>query len=401
MSLAEQFAAFSLAETAKPEFVSRAAGIYGKAIVTKILSDEAAGKADCRPLDIEALYDRAAASGAACWHGGLAYAHDLHRRGPNAAPSALLQLILGFAQIGLQGRFEVQLPYNETFLLETNRFPCTGLVVVEAGSTDIVVSCAEEVFAFALTDGIWRPERDEDPAVAWSRNRRFLLCSGYRVDPAVLLPEDAPLDSVLIPAAHRSINSAVAHLETAGPAYVDWASRLVAQLSLVGSDNGNCLSSRSLSTRTGNVEMAVPGNDQHLAELMVHEAAHQHYYLAQLYAPLVRPEASAIRLYSAINGRYRPLDRVALAYHAIVNIYSHLEALCLGGSEIAESSRRRMDELSLTELSLRETLIGHDDKLTEFGQAFCRLMTEKGAAIIERQQVELVDAEPGQVRGVA
>lgn len=400
MSLAEEFVAFSLVDTAKPEFVSHAAGSYGKAVVTKVLS-AAAGEGDGSLPDIELLCGQATASGTACWHGGIAYAHDLHRRGPNAAASALLQLILGFAQIGLRGRFEVQLPYSETLLLETNRFHCTGLVVVEADGDTIVVNCAEEVFAFALIDGIWRPEGDENAAVVWSRNRRFLLCSGYRVDPAVLLPEDSPLDSVLIPAAHRSINLAVDHLETAGPAYVDWASRLIAQLSLVGSDNGSCLSSRSLSTRTGNVEMAVPGNDQHLAELMIHEAAHQHYYLAQLYSPLVRPEAAGIRLYSAINGRYRPLDRVALAYHAMVNIYSHLESLYLAGSEIAESSRRRMDELSSTERSLRETLTGHHDKLTAFGQAFCRRMTERGAAIIDRQQVQVLHAERGQIRGVA
>jgi hypothetical protein len=401
MSLADQFTAFSLVETARGEVVSHAAGAYGRAIATKILSAAAADERSHVLPDEDALYDHAAAAGAACWHGGIAYAHELHRRGPNGAPSAVLQLILGFAQIGLQGRFEVDLPYSDWFLLETNRIPCTGLVTVEADGATIVVRCAEEVSAFALNDGIWRREGDEDPSVAWSRSRRFLLCSGYRVDPGVLLPEDSALDAVLIPAAHRSIGQAVAHLETAGSTYIDWSSRLIAQLTLVGSDNGSCLSSRSLSTRTGNVEMAVPGNDQHLAELMVHEAAHQHYYLAQLYSPLVKPEAAGIRLYSAINGRYRPLDRVALAYHAVVNIFSYLEALYHGGSAIAEGSRRRMDELSFTEQSLRETLLANQENLTPFGRAFCERMTEKGSGIIERHQVHVLDAGRGQIRGVA
>jgi hypothetical protein len=401
MTMIEQFADLSLVATSDSGFVDHLGGVYGKAVAEKILAafSEVDGVSTIAEPDDFARV--AAEAGARSWHGGIAAAHELHRRGPGAYAASVLQLTLGFAQIGLHGRFEIALPYSDWFVLGPNRIQCTGSVSVDARPGRIVVSCAEEEFVFADLDGIWRPEEDDDPSVGWSRNRSYVLCSGYRVDPAVILPGDSVLDTALIPAAHGSINAAIGYLEEAGAPFVQWSSRLIAQLTLVGSYDGACLSSRSLSTRTGNVEIAVPGNEQHLAELLVHEAAHQHYYLAQLFSPLVTPEAAELRLYSAINGRYRPLDRVALAYHAVVNIFALLDALHTAGSSIARDSRLRMDELSGTEDSLRRTLVEHEHMLTDFGREFCGRMIRAGEEMIARNGIEPVEAARGTVRGVA
>ncbi len=396
----EKFVELSRVTTARPDFVQGMCRVYGRAVSEKVLALYVSSASGGSPPGAEQLYGHASESGTRCWHGGVAYAHDLHRRGAGSAPGAMLQLILGFVQIGFEGTFEVDLPYSDWFMLESNRFRCSGPVGISASGDRVEIDCTDDRFVFEMVDGLWRRPGDLDPAVGWSRGRHYVYCSGYRVDPAVILAEDLALESVNIPAAHRSIDLAISHLETAGSDYLAWATRLIRQLTLVSSEAGARLSSRSVSARIGNVEMAAPGNDQHLAELLVHEAAHQHYYLAQLFSPLVRPEAAELTFYSAINGLERPLDKVALAYHAIVNIFGLLDALTRCPGPIAESSRRRMDELALTEKSLRETLTANRDKLTDFGLAFCEAMIADGRAMIDRNQVDCREFGRGKIRGV-
>jgi hypothetical protein len=396
----EKFVELSRVTTARPDFVQGMCRVYGRAVSEKILALYASSSAGGSVPSDEQFYGHAAESGTRCWHGGVAYAHDLHRRGSGSASGAMLQLILGFAQIGLSGNFEVDLPYSDWFLLESNRFRCSGPVRILASQDRVEIDCTDDRFTFERVDGLWRRPDDSDPGVGWSRGRHYVYCSGYRVDPEVILAEDRALESANIPAAHRSIDLAISNLETAGDDYLAWSTRLIRQLTLVSSEAGARLSSRSVSARIGNVELAAPGNDQHLAELLVHEAAHQHYYLAQLFSPLVRAEAAGLSFYSAINGLNRPLDRVALAYHAVVNIFGLLDALTRCPGPIAESSRNRMDELAFTENSLRETLTANRDKLTEFGLAFCEAMIADGLDMISRHQVDIREFGRGKIRGV-
>src|SRR5205807_1256213 len=103
-----------------------------------------------------------------------------------------------------------------------------------------------------------------------------LYVAGYAVDPEILIGEDAALSAELFDAAVADLEAALQMVEVAGPSAFAWVTRLVRTVSIVASEGGARLSSRTLPARAGNIEMAAPGNKLHLAELLVHEAAHQH-----------------------------------------------------------------------------------------------------------------------------
>lgn len=374
--------------SAQSAIVARLCRLFGRAVTNKLIEGVLPGSelviAGPDLAELEAITDSAQTR---CWNPEFTYANDLARKGPLAQGATIAQLILAFVPLGLKGRYQVRLPYPEWLMLETNRFRCAGLTTIAITDGDTAVTCDDDAFSFKLTDGLWRDIASDNPTVARGANNSLIYVSGYSVDPEMLLAEDRALDMSQVTPAHQTLDKAFALLAQAGDDVRNWVTAIISRISIVSSEGGARLSSRSISARAGNIQIAAPGDELHIAELMVHEAAHQYFHLAQLYGAVTDPNSSGKLFYSAINGRYRPLERVALAYHAIANMFELLDRLIAENTVIASDALCRLNDLGKTEYSLRTTLEQAWNDLTPFGQAFCRPMLRQACRIVERYAV--------------
>lgn len=373
--------------TARTPDVERLCRSFGRAIVGKVLAAAAGSDLMILPPASETLEAIAIAAGARCWNPELTYANDLARRGPAAMGAAVAQLVLAFVPLGLEGRFQVRLPYTEWLMLETNRLRCAGVTTIRVEAGKAHIACDDDAFSYTFADRLWRDDTLDQPTIGCGTGNPFLYVSGYSADPEMLLAEDRTLEAVQTADAHRTLDAAFGLVADGGDDCRAWVARMVSRITLVSSEGNARLSSRSVAARAGNVEIAAPGDILHVAELLVHEAAHQYFHLAQLYGAIVRPEAAAKLFYSAINGRQRPLERVALAYHAVANIFTLLDRLAARGGAIGEDARNRMIDLGRTERSLRRTLEPAARDLTPFGNEFCARMLTHTTGIVGRYDI--------------
>ena len=79
-----------------------------------------------------------------------------------------------------------------------------------------------------------------------------------------------------------------------------------------------------------------------LADALVHEASHQHFYILGQLGPV--HDGSDIQLYySPARGADRPIDKILLAYHAFGNVLlfsRHCRSRGVGDLEMCESQER-------------------------------------------------------------
>lgn len=340
---------------------------FARAVIQRVcLAGEEAGLLSADQQDrIQAV---SAQLGSAGWSAELGRANVLARRGLPSAPLATAQMVLGLVPAGLTGRFEFQLGYPDRLHLGPRWFPCSDRTVIEATLDGCVVETGLERWELpaALV-----PQHPGETFRA-AQGSSILYVWGTAADPAVLDPRDLPVPPGLVDTCCHDLDMALSHVRAAGKDCTGWVERCTRLLTLTASEHGDRLSSRSTALRPGNVAMAAPGNPLHLAELLVHEASHQHFHLGALLGRYVRPEAADQRIYSALNGRYRPLERVALAFHAIGNIYLFLDRLVREpGNPVADQAEPALDrmmELGPTAHSLIEQMQTHGAGLTHEGR---------------------------------
>src|SRR5207244_2765695 len=107
----------------------------------------------------------------------------------------------------------------------------------------------------------------------------------------------------------------VTQLITAGaPDYLPWIERLLRVVVPTEAPHGQ-MESGSTRSLPGVVHVAHISYRPALAEMLVHELSHQHYYVASSLGPV--DDGSDDNLYySPVKGSPRPLANILLAYHA-------------------------------------------------------------------------------------
>ncbi|MDB5682957.1 MAG: hypothetical protein JWM75_655 [Sphingomonas bacterium] len=81
-----------------------------------------------------------------------------------------------------------------------------------------------------------------------------------------------------------------------------------------------------------------------MLEALIHESAHQYFYLAEAAAPIVPPDRESLRFPSPLKAKARPLRGVMLAYHALAYITALYDALERAG--VTSDRRGLADELA-------------------------------------------------------
>lgn len=114
-----------------------------------------------------------------------------------------------------------------------------------------------------------------------------------------------------------SVQAACRLLSDASPLYSMWATRLLRQI-VPWRAGRNMLNSGSTATSPGVVSLSIGQRAAETAQMMVHEAAHQHMYLLCRLGLL--DDGSDRRLhYSPVRRMKRPIGAIIVAYHAAGN----------------------------------------------------------------------------------
>ena len=160
---------------------------------------------------------------------------------------------------------------------------------------------------------------------------------------------------------------AVKLLETHSPSYERWCGRVLRSLILLDSGGRPEMFSASTAQRPGVVESSHHPEAIKNAESLVHEASHQHFFLAEMLGAV--DDGSDTKLYySPVVQRERPIDRILFAYHAFANVMLLYRACLRAGVDTGGFCELEHDKLSAPLHHLDSTLRA-TTALTSVGRA--------------------------------
>jgi HEXXH motif-containing protein len=107
-------------------------------------------------------------------------------------------------------------------------------------------------------------------------------------------------------------------LRECSPEYAGWAARLIRVIVPVDAPEGHQVSA-SHWHRRGEVLMSWRLRPEQVAEMLVHEASHQHFFLAAFIGGYDNGSDNST-YYSPVVRQERPLSKILLAYHAFANV---------------------------------------------------------------------------------
>lgn len=117
----------------------------------------------------------------------------------------------------------------------------------------------------------------------------------------------------------RSFEDGMAVLQHNVPDYLPWVERVLNGIVVCPVESAYRLVSGSWEDVPGCVHMSSPHGGIDIAEILVHECAHQYFYMLQRVGAL--DDASDSTLYwSPPIRKKRPLSRILMAYHALANV---------------------------------------------------------------------------------
>jgi HEXXH motif-containing protein len=115
--------------------------------------------------------------------------------------------------------------------------------------------------------------------------------------------------------------------------YRGWVQRLIRQILVLKAEDSFRMESGSGEQAPGLIHISYPLSPPEVAEILIHEASHQYFYLLEKLGPL--DDGSDPQGYwSPPIRRHRPLSRILMAYHAFANVRLFYER-CRSRGEIS------------------------------------------------------------------
>lgn len=196
-------------------------------------------------------------------------------------------------------------------------------------------------------------------------------CQIYHASSPLLSPDLIDELSLADPrGAIAAIGQAFGLLAAASPSLAVWVKTVIAGIVLVADRIGMTRSGSSPNT-PGLVFISHPIDVEHMAVLLVHEAAHNHYFLLAHHINLIEP-GSREKLYSPFKSTDRPIERVLLALHACVNIARYTSVLRAQG--VNHPVLTREHDSTMSAIEEMETSLEHAATLTDAGRALMTRM---------------------------
>lgn len=147
-------------------------------------------------------------------------------------------------------------------------------------------------------------------------------------------------------------------LDEVSPGYAVWSQYLLSAVVPLDAPQGYQISA-SHWHRRGEVMMSWRLRPEQLAEILVHEASHQHFFMAGMLSPYDDGSDQSL-YYSPVVKTERPLAKILLAYHAFANVILFFrlarEHLSGGGQHwLDRESKKVLEELDQLEKPLRSS----------------------------------------------
>jgi HEXXH motif-containing protein len=128
------------------------------------------------------------------------------------------------------------------------------------------------------------------------------------------------------PAMIQRFREAFGLLAAGGPDYLRWVERILRGILVCHREESFRVISGSGGAMPGVIHASYPAGAMDLAEVLVHECAHQYFYMLERVGPV--DDGSDPTLYwSPPIRKERPLSRILMAYHALANVRLFYEAV--------------------------------------------------------------------------
>ncbi|EGF32842.1 hypothetical protein IMCC9480_1789 [Oxalobacteraceae bacterium IMCC9480] len=328
------------------------------------------------------------------WDSAFGRAHLALKEGRHDAAGALdaaVRIGLRLAASGQAGRWSAQM---EPTSIQLDERIIDGVEQIEV-HVDEVSWDAGCRLCLRLADGsalLWRRDGNH-----WAGDGGSRLASVGRSRPIYLLPRQAlpadarsaeifrecqPVDSIT-PSMARAFEDGMTVLQHNVPDYLPWVERVLNGIVVCPLQAPYRLVSGSWEDVPGFVHMSSPHGGIDIAEILVHECAHQYFYMLQRVGALDDASDSALYWSPPIRKK-RPLSRILMAYHALANVQLLYHAVRSNTANPAQDTRY----VALNEPDLQAAIRALDaplrdnPALTTLGRALYTPLAGRLAALV-------------------
>lgn len=191
-------------------------------------------------------------------------------------------------------------------------------------------------------------------------------------------PGSTPLTSITDDIV-EAFRQAMATLETHAPGYLAWVERVLCGVVVCPVETGFRVVSGSGEDAPGVIHASWPVSYMDIAEMLVHECAHQYFYLLERVGPV--DDGSDPELYWSPPIRTnRPISRVLMAYHALGNILLFYDLVRGKGHDEAQYVDANEEAITGALLELDAPLRGNS-ALTELGRGLYEPLAQRLTAV--------------------
>src|SRR5947199_246194 len=286
------------------------------------------------------------------------------------------RLALAMQAAGLPGAFESR--FDKPARLRFDRFflPPTREISARGDGSRVLIELDGGRRGLLVRDGGWRVEHPIDGAealrqvptgVAGARPVTFVAeeVLGDERQEGIPYPVAPATDEV-----EAAWAAAFDLIGRCSPAYLRWIGRGLREIVPVAAPDGAMISG-SHTQRWGEIYMTDKLAPLKLAEMLVHECSHQHYFFG-CFLSRVEDGSDPTLYYSPLKKVGRPLDKILLGYHAFANVILFFRECREQGVETGVEEGTILPELAQLEAPLRQT-----HGLTELGRAIWEPLAER------------------------
>ncbi len=257
------------------------------------------------------------------------------------AVEAAVRMALRLAESGHPGRWAAAMAPTP---LVFGGFLVEGVEAVEADvsaagmAAVVLVPAKGSPVAVVGVPGDWSSRNAEALPGMGELARALLVPKGALPrNPACSFFGECGAVSAVDEAAERTFRGSFQALGEAAPDYLAWVDRVLNGVVVTGLHPGYRVVSGSWQEAPGYLHASHPHRPLEIAEILVHECAHQYFYMLERLGPFDDGSDDAL-YWSPVAGVKRPLARVLMAYHAMANVlrlYRRVEAAGLDDGYVA------------------------------------------------------------------
>lgn len=235
----------------------------------------------------------------------------------------VLQFALLVAGLGGQGNFEIQLTLNHTVFFDCQLIDVSSIVRVQALVDEITISTEKlgkpTSYVFQKRGASWKDVTCPEYGVHRLKDASISL---FTSENSSTLDERVtaifPFSKSTLREVSDDLTKAFALIEKHAPEYLEWVGSILRGIVFLGPTDGSTIS-HSSELRPGLVAISHPIDIPHFAAQIVHESAHQYFFMFQHENVLTDFESETLYA-SPLREEGRPLVLSLLALHASVNI---------------------------------------------------------------------------------